>query len=62
LDAGFFGDAVEASFKEVNDAVKRLVRDADGRDLDGAGLIVSVCRAVNRMTGFCGEKAVVIQG
>ena len=38
-DAGFFGDAVEASFKEVNDAVKRLVRDIDGRELDGAGLM-----------------------
>jgi uncharacterized protein (TIGR02391 family) len=39
FDAGFFGDAVEASFKEVNDAVKRLVRESDGRDLDGASLM-----------------------
>jgi uncharacterized protein (TIGR02391 family) len=41
FDAGFFGDAVEASFKEVNDAVKRIVRDTDGRDIDGAGLMTT---------------------
>lgn len=40
-EAGFFGDAVEASFKEVNDAVKRIVRDTDGRELDGAGLMTT---------------------
>jgi uncharacterized protein (TIGR02391 family) len=39
FEAGFFGDAVEASFKEVNDFVKRIVRDADGRELDGASLM-----------------------
>lgn len=41
FEAGFFGDAVEASFKEVNDAVKRIVRDTDGRELDGAGLMTT---------------------
>ncbi|MFQ5744169.1 MAG: TIGR02391 family protein [Acidobacteriota bacterium] len=41
FEAGFFGDAVEASFKEVNDSVKRIVRNADGRELDGAGLMKS---------------------
>lgn len=41
FEAGFFGDAVEASFKEVNDAVKRIVRDVDGRELDGAGLMTT---------------------
>ncbi len=41
FEAGFFGDAVETSFKEVNDAVKRLVREADGRELDGAGLMTT---------------------
>ena len=39
FEAGFFGDAVEASFKEVNDAAKRIVRDVDGRELDGATLM-----------------------
>jgi uncharacterized protein (TIGR02391 family) len=39
FEAGFFGDAVEASFKELNDAVKRIVRDTDGRNLDGASLM-----------------------
>lgn len=41
IEAGFFGDAVEASFKEVNDAVKRIVRDTDGRELDGASLMTT---------------------
>ena len=41
FEAGFFGDAVETSFKELNDAVKRIVRDADGRDLDGAGMMTT---------------------
>jgi uncharacterized protein (TIGR02391 family) len=39
FEAGFFGDAVEASFKEINDAVKRIVRDTAGRELDGASLM-----------------------
>lgn len=39
FEAGFFGDAVEASFKELNDAVKRIVRDTDGQDLDGSRLM-----------------------
>ena len=39
FEAGFFGDAVEASYKEVNDAAKRIVRDVDGRELDGATLM-----------------------
>ncbi len=39
FEAGFFGDAVESSFKELNDAVKRIVRDTDGRELDGASLM-----------------------
>ena len=39
FDAGFFGDAVEASYKEVNDAAKRIVREVDGRELDGASLM-----------------------
>ena len=30
---------MESSFKELNDAVKRIVRDADGRELDGASLM-----------------------
>ena len=39
FEAGFFGDAVEASYKDVNDTVKRIVRDVDGRELDGAKLM-----------------------
>jgi uncharacterized protein (TIGR02391 family) len=40
-EAGFFGDAVEASFKEVNDAVKRIVLELEGKELDGAGLMTT---------------------
>lgn len=39
FEAGFFGDAVEASYKEVNDAVKQVVKDVDGRELDGSSLM-----------------------
>lgn len=42
FEAGFFGDAVEASFKEVNDTIKRILREIDGRELDGAGLMTTV--------------------
>lgn len=41
FEAGLFGDAVEASFKEVNEVVKRLVKEAGGRELDGAGLMTT---------------------
>lgn len=41
FEAGFFGDAVEASFKEVNDSVKRIVLEREGRELDGAGLMTT---------------------
>ncbi len=41
FEAGFFADAVEASFKEINDSVKKLVRDATGREPDGAGLMTT---------------------
>ena len=47
FEAGFFGDAVEASYKEVNDAVKRIVRDVDGRELDGAGLMTTAFSVQN---------------
>lgn len=39
FEAGFFGDAVEACFKEVNDSVKRLFVESEGREADGAGLM-----------------------
>jgi uncharacterized protein (TIGR02391 family) len=41
FQAGFFGDAVEASFKEVNDTVKRIFREIKQREADGAGLMTS---------------------
>ena len=36
---GYFGEAVEASYKEVNEVVKQIVRDAGGPELDGAALM-----------------------
>jgi len=41
FESGFFADAVEAAFKELNETVKRLVQAADGRELDGAGLMTT---------------------
>ena len=58
FEAGFFGDAVEASFKEVNDAVKRIVRESDGREIDGAGLMTtafSVQNPILRLTPLATE-------
>lgn len=46
-EAGFFGDAVESSYKEVNDAMKRLVKEIDGRELDGAGLMTTALSPQN---------------
>ena len=41
FDAGFFGDAVESSFKEVNDTVKRIYCESEQREADGANLMTS---------------------
>lgn len=45
--AGFFGDAVEASFKEVNDAVKMIFKDRTGKEADGAGLMTTAFSPAN---------------
>ena len=58
FEAGFFGDAVEASFKEVNDAVKRVVRESTSREIDGAGLMTtafSVQNPILRLTPLATE-------
>jgi len=58
FEAGFFGDAVEASFKEVNDAVKRLVHESTGREIDGANLMTtafSVQKPILRLTPLATE-------
>jgi uncharacterized protein (TIGR02391 family) len=47
FEAGFFGDAVETSFKEVNDAVKRIFKDKTGRELDGHGLMTTAFSPAN---------------
>jgi len=39
FEAGFFADAVESSFKEINDTVKRIVLFSTEREIDGAGLM-----------------------
>ncbi len=46
-DAGFFGDAVETSFKEVNDSVKRIHLDQTGKEADGSGLMTSAFSPAN---------------
>jgi len=58
FEAGFYGDAAEVSFKEFNDAVKRIVRDTDGRDIDGAGLMTTAFSPQNpiiRLTDMATE-------
>jgi len=47
FDSGFYGDSVEAALKEVNAAVKQLVKSADGRELDGAGLMTTAFSTTN---------------
>ena len=41
FEAGFFGDAGESAFKEVNDTVKRIYLESEHREADGAGLMTS---------------------
>ena len=47
FDAGFFGDAVETSFKEINDTVKRIHREKTGNEADGSGLMTSAFSPAN---------------
>ena len=39
LDSGHYADSVEAAFKEINNAVKEIVRKATGKEHDGAALM-----------------------
>ena len=39
IEANHLADAVEASFKEVNDRVKSLVKTRTGKEYDGASLM-----------------------
>ena len=55
FEKNFYGDAVEAVYKEVNVAVKRIVGDAVGRRADGAGLMTtafSVDRPLIKLTAL----------
>jgi uncharacterized protein (TIGR02391 family) len=38
-DSGHYADAVEAAFKEVNDIVRKIVRERTGKEFDGADLM-----------------------
>jgi uncharacterized protein (TIGR02391 family) len=46
-ESGLFADAVEAAFKEVNDIVRRIVKDRAGQELDGADLMNKAFSANN---------------
>jgi uncharacterized protein (TIGR02391 family) len=39
FDAGHYADAVESAFKELNAAIKELVRRKTGKELDGSALM-----------------------
>ena len=41
FEDGYYGEAVEASYKEVNEVVKQIVRNVHRRELDGAGLMTT---------------------
>lgn len=41
FEQGFYGDAAESCFKEVNDVVKRIYFESQGRELDGSGLMTT---------------------
>ena len=47
FEAGFFGDAVEASYKEINDVVKQIVTDSNGQERDGANLMYAALSVEN---------------
>lgn len=60
FENGFYGDAVESCFKEVNDAVKRLFVEASGREADGAGLMTTAFAPANpviRLTDMATQSA-----
>ena len=39
FDSSFYADAVESSFKELNDIIKAIVLEKTGREIDGASLM-----------------------
>jgi uncharacterized protein (TIGR02391 family) len=45
--SGFFADAVESSFKEINDIIKAIVIEKTGRELDGANLMTTAFSIAN---------------
>lgn len=47
FESEHYADAVEAAFKEVNSIVKAIVKNADGRELDGAGLMTTAFSVQN---------------
>ncbi len=47
FDSEHYADAVEAAFKELNSIVKAKVKDADGREIDGASLMTTAFSVQN---------------
>jgi uncharacterized protein (TIGR02391 family) len=47
FESGFHGDAVESSFKEVNDVVKQYVKGKTDKELDSSGLMTSAFSPTN---------------
>ena len=41
FESGFYSDAVEAAYKEINDRVKSIYKAATGKESDGAGLMTT---------------------
>jgi uncharacterized protein (TIGR02391 family) len=47
FESNHFADAIEAALKEVNSAVKAMVKRASGRELDGVGLMTTAFSVQN---------------
>ncbi len=41
FEDGYYADAVESAFKEINKRVKEIVKDKTGDEIDGAGLMTT---------------------
>jgi uncharacterized protein (TIGR02391 family) len=57
FEQGFFGDAILACYKEVNDAVKSIFFIAEHRELDGAGLMTTAFSPSNPIIRLSGLQS-----
>jgi uncharacterized protein (TIGR02391 family) len=64
FNSGHYADAVEASLKEINSIVKKIVKDSIGEELDGSSLMqraLSVENPIIKMADLSNESGKNIQ-